>query len=134
MRRWVSPIDGKISIRGSIQNDDDCGDGVRAIITSQHHGTLKKSIVKFGETAESELDAIEVSKGDAIDFVVDCGPAGNFSCDQFVWAPTVQSAAGEIWDAKKQFGGKITNPKRQLDGWERFAHSLLLTNTFMFID
>ena len=77
------------------------------------------------ETAESKLDTIEISKGDAIDFVVDRGPAGNFSCDQFVWAPTVQSADGKSWDAKQQFGGKITKPKRQLDAWEHFAQSLL---------
>ncbi|MFL3667081.1 MAG: DUF1553 domain-containing protein, partial [Verrucomicrobiota bacterium] len=134
VRRWVSPIDGKIRIRGSVQNDDDCGDGVRAIITSSRHGALKKSIVKFGETSEAKLDAIEISKGDAIDFVVDCGLDGNFFCDQFVWAPTVQSTDGKTWHAKQQFGGKITKPKHQLDAWERFAHSLLLTNTFMFID
>lgn len=134
VRRWVSPIDGKIRIRGSIQNDDDCGDGVRAIITSPRHGTLKNSIVKFGEISESKLDAIKISKGDVIDFVVDCGPDGNFYCDQFVWAPTVQSTDGKTWHAKQQFGGKITKPKHQLDAWERFAHSLLLTNTFMFID
>ena len=134
VRRWISPIDGLVDISGSIKNDDDCGDGVRAIVISQCHGILKNSIVKFSNTEETDLDGIEVSKGDVIDFVVDSGPAGNFYCDQFVWAPTVQSPGGKKWDANQQFGGKLTEPARQLDAWERFAHSLLLTNSFMFID
>ena len=91
-------------------------------------------MVKFGETTDGTLDAIEVAKGDQIDFVVDCGPAGNFSCDQFVWAPIVQLPDGSESHAEKQFGGEVTAPARALDAWERFAHALLLTNGFMYFD
>ena len=89
--------------------------------------------VSKDEDLDALFDAVR-EQYDAIDFVVDCGPAGNFSCDQFVWAPAVRSADGREWDANEQFGGTVSGPGRQLDAWERFAHSLLLTNTFMFID
>ena len=134
VRRWVSPIDGKIDISGPIQNDDDCGDGVRAIVSSSRHGTLGSWQVKFGSATSGDIAGIEVAKGDTIDFIVDSAPSGNFQCDQFVWAPSIRSSRGGGWDARSEFGGKPTKPKRQLDVWERFAHSLLLSNALMFVD
>ncbi|YCM44625.1 DUF1549 and DUF1553 domain-containing protein [Verrucomicrobiaceae bacterium 227] len=134
IRRWTSPVDGKVAISGTIQNDDAGGDGVRAVVTSPRQERLQSWTVRFGETIEVGLEEIEVSKGDTLDFVVDCGPAGNFSFDQFVWAPIVKFADGKRWDAREQFGGEPTQPAHQLDAWERFAHSLLLTNAFMFVD
>ena len=134
VRRWISPVDGTLQIDGKISTVQDCGDGVRALIISDKQGVLKACTIRFGEIAEATLGDIEVSKGESIDFVVDCGPAGNFSCDGFLWAPTIQHASASEWSAAAEFAGNITEPERQLTAWERFAQALLLTNAFMFID
>jgi hypothetical protein len=136
VRRWTSPVDGKLDIAGTISTTEGCGDGVRAMILCSRRGELQSQTVSFGETATANLNALEIAKGDVIDFVVDCGPAGNFSCDEFVWSPTIR-LVGESeseWSAKKQFGGPAPQPSRQLDAWERFAHGLLLANPFIYID
>src|SRR6266851_5497214 len=73
IRRWVSPVAGKIDIEGSLSHDQTdlpTGDGVRARIVSSREGELASSIVN-GTGAEAALIGITVENGDAIDFVVD---------------------------------------------------------------
>jgi hypothetical protein len=134
VRRWIAPVTGKISLTGSIRVTDGCGDGIRAIVISDRRGVLGKWEVQFGEAAQADVADLEVAEGEIIDFVVDCRPAGNFSCDQFLWAPTIRQQSLGEWSAEREFAGEVTGPARQLNPWERFAQALLLTNSFMFID
>ncbi|MCH2060782.1 MAG: DUF1549 and DUF1553 domain-containing protein [Verrucomicrobiales bacterium] len=134
VRRWISPINGKVSISGQISTVEDCGDGVRAMVISSRHGLLGSVIGRFGKPAQTVYQDIEVTRGDMIDFLVDCRPENNYFCDGFLWAPVIRHGKKEEWNANTQFGGKLTNPAKQLNAWERFAHSMLLTNAFMFID
>ena len=73
-----------------------------------------------------------MKKGEFLDFTVDCGPKGNFSCDGFLWSPTLKQGETE-WRAEKEFGGTITIPV-QLTVWERYAQALLLSNEFIYVD
>ena len=139
VRRWTSPADARIHISGSVGVTDGGGDGVRAIIISSRRGVLGTWLAEFGNPAAADLDDVEVSAGECIDFVVDCRPAGNFQCDQFTWAPVIRqladgSADGLAWSAEQEFAGVPSAPSRQLDAWERLAHTILLSNAFMFID
>jgi hypothetical protein len=130
VRRWVSPISGKLSIEGTLQHGQPAvpyGDGVRGRIVSSRDGELASWSVN-GSSAETNLDGIKVQKGDMISFVVDArlDPEN----DAFTWAPIIKSGE-QIWNAKKDFAGPT--PQR-LDVWARLAQVLLETNEFAFVD
>jgi hypothetical protein len=132
IRRWVSPVAGKIDIEGSLSHDQTdlpTGDGVHARIVSSRNGELASWIVN-GSGAETALSGIAVEKGDAIDFVVD-GRADTEN-DAFTWAPKIRlEGTDKGWNASADFRGPEAMP---LSIWERYAQVLLETNEFAFVD
>jgi hypothetical protein len=132
IRRWVSPVDGKIDIEGSLKHDQTdlpTGDGVRARIASSREGELASWVVN-GTAAETKISGIPVEKGDTIDFIVD-GRADNEN-DSFTWAPKIRlETAGKEWNAAADFRGPAARP---LTVWERYAQVLLQSNEFAFVD
>jgi hypothetical protein len=134
VRRWTAPASGRVDLSGTIAKNQDCGDGLRAWVASSEQGFLGAWTVDFGESKPAQIDAIEVKAGETLDFVVDCGEAGNFSCDGFDWAPVLRSADGEgSWDAREHFGGEERRSE-PLGNWERLAQALLISNEAMFLD
>ena len=136
IRRWVSPIDGIVSISGMISHKQTEGDGVRAHVVSSRLGELASWNV-FHMNAGTNLDGVEVKRGDTIDFIVDC--RDSVLDDSFEWAPVIKSAAPQAagndgpleWSAATGF----TAPEPQrLDVWVRYAQALLESNEFVFID
>ena len=82
------------------------------------------------------VDALPMSAGDTLDFVVDIRDGLN--SDQFLWVPKVTAAAGsgagggaESWDAREDFAAPTG---AALSLWEQLAQTLMLTNEFVFID
>ncbi|MGI8988064.1 MAG: PSD1 and planctomycete cytochrome C domain-containing protein, partial [Bryobacteraceae bacterium] len=134
IRRWISPIEGKISIEGTLRHDQNslgsAGDGVRARIVSSRDGELA-SWNANGSSAETKLNGIKVEKGDTLDFVVD-GRADTEN-DGFRWAPTVKTTGEKeiAWSASADFRGPTPAP---MTVWQRYAHVLLQTNEFAFVD
>jgi hypothetical protein len=132
IRRWVSPVAGKIDVEGSLKHDQTdlfTGDGVRGRIVSSRDGELASWIVN-GTGAETKLSGIAVEKGDTIDFMVD-GRA-DAENDSFTWAPTIRlETGGKEWSASADFRGPAARP---LTLWERYAQVLLQSNEFAFVD
>jgi hypothetical protein len=132
VRRWVSPVSGKIAIEGTLKHNQSAvpaGDGVHARIVSSRHGELASWTVN-GTGAEAGLSGITVEKGDTIDFIVD--GREDTENDAFNWAPKIHLAGSETrWDAAKEFRGPAAAP---LGIWERYAQVLLETNEFAFVD
>jgi hypothetical protein len=136
IRRWVSPIDGVVRITGTVDHKETQGDGVHAHIVSSRLGELASWNV-FHMQASTDVDNIEVRKGDTIDFMVDC--KGNDGFDSFGWAPVIKVAsppvAGNdgpaVWSAATEFGGAHA---RALDAWVKYAQVLLESNEFVFVD
>ena len=139
IRRWTSPIDGVVSISGTLAHHENQGDGVRARIVSSRSGELASWNV-FQSEAQTAIDRVEVKRGDTIDFVVDCrdGPL----CDSFAWAPIVRVAgspavagndAPQTWNAATNFGGP-EKASRSLSSWEKYVQVLLESNEFVFVD
>ena len=139
IRRWTSPAAGKISIEGTLRHDQNSlgnsGDGVRGRIVSSRHGELASWSVN-GSSAETKLSGIKIEKGDTLDFVAD-GLADSEN-DGFRWAPTIKMAGTKesepkesAWSAKDDFRGPAPQP---LTIWQRYAHVLLQTNEFAFVD
>ena len=130
IRRWVSPVSGKLNIEGTLQHGQPAvpyGDGVRGRIVSSRDGELASWSVN-GSSAETKLNGIKVEKGDTISFVVDArlDPEN----DGFTWAPVIRCGE-QSWSAKSDFAGPSPRP---LDVWARFAQVLLETNEFAFVD
>ena len=136
IRRWVSPMDGVIRISGTVSHHETQGDGVHAHIVSSRLGELASWNV-FQTDAATNIDSVEVKKGDAIDFLVDC--RGGELCDSFGWSPVIRVASPPVagndgpaeWNAATGFAGPQTRP---LDAWVKYAQVLLESNEFVFVD
>ncbi len=129
-RRWVSPVAAKISIEGTLKHNQPLmahGDGVRGRIVSSRLGELASFVVN-GSATEAKLTGVAVENGDTIDFVVDSRQ--DPENDAFTWAPVIKTAK-QTWTAAAEFVGPA--PKKP-GVWTRYAHVLLETNEFAFVD
>lgn len=134
IRRWTSPVSAILRMESAISKIEDCGDGLRAWVSSSRQGLLGTWEINFGKTEWAGLERIEVEAGDTLDFIVDCGAENNFQCDGFEWAPRLETVGGtKAWDAKEHFGGERSGDQ-VLDPWERLAQALLISNEAMFLD
>jgi hypothetical protein len=139
IRRWTAPRDGTITIHGMLKHESESGDGVRGRIVSSRVGVVGDWTVHHDkETTTAEK--VEVTRGDKIDFVVDC--RGGPDSDSFSWAPKIDftgphsetyGALTKGWDAKEDFSGSKDTSK-PLDAWEKISQVLLLSNELMFVD
>ena len=141
IRRWVAPVDGKLTISGEIKHEHKEGDGVRARIVSSRTGQLGSWTLQ-NKSEKTAVEAVEVQSGDTIDFVLDYH--ANLNSDDFKWAPVIKisgvagdGGGGEYrkeWSARKEFSGPPEKPAEPLTPWEQYAQVLLLSNEFMFVD
>jgi hypothetical protein len=141
VRRWVAPMDGKISVKGELQHEHKEGDGIVGRIISSRSGKLGTWELHDGK-AETKVEALAVKTGETIDFIVDYG--ANLNSDDFKWVPVIKLAEagpgapptdyGMEWHAKKDFSGPPEPPPPPLNAWEKYAQVLLLSNEFMFVD
>jgi hypothetical protein len=143
VRRFTAPRDCIVAIEGMLSHAQMEGDGVRGRLITSRDGTLGTWVV-HNRQAETKISPIALKKGDTIDFVVDCGAAGNYGFDQFSWAvdvnkvPTPGAVAGEdngtAWSSAAEFAGPAAKPALPLNAWEKYAQVLLESNEFMFVD
>jgi hypothetical protein len=132
VRRWISPIDGSISIAGLITHAHAEGHGIVARIVSSRHGELAAWRL-HNQKAQAVIDPVEVTKGDTLDFVVSIKESLNNN--DFAWSPIIKSAEPKLeWIARKDFGGPPSPPPPPLTAWDKYAQVLLLANEFVFVD
>jgi hypothetical protein len=140
IRRWVSPIDGKISVKGKIVHEHVPGEGIKAKIVSSREGLLNEWTL-HNSTTNADIASIEVKKGDTVDFYVSI--AVTLNSNDFQWAPTIEALGTEFvdsngyakeWDAKKEFAGTPSLAGKAMTPLEKLAQVLLLSNEFMFVD
>jgi hypothetical protein len=130
VRRWVSPIDGKVSISGTISHVHPEGDGIVARLVSSRAGELGKWRL-HNQKATAAMEPDEVKKGETIDFVVSI--AESLNNNDFAWAPVIKEVGGKgVWDARRDFGGGPT--VRPLTAWERYVQVLLMSDELVFVD
>ncbi|MDQ2731427.1 MAG: DUF1553 domain-containing protein, partial [Armatimonadota bacterium] len=139
IRRWTAPADGAISISGTLSHGQKEGDGVQGRIVSSRLGDLGHWVV-HNSAAETNVPSAAVTRGDTIDFVLDCRTGPN--SDSFGWAPIIRlvpkgpgtdSTATE-WNASNDFSGPAATSQKPLGPWEKYAQVLLMTNEFAFVD
>lgn len=132
VRRWVSPVDGVITIAGTLSHKGTGGDGVRGRIVAARGGLLGEWTAARSE-APTPVARYEVKRGETIDFLTDCRTEDSF--DSFDWAPLVRViepvAHAASFASNTGFEGP---PPPRLTPWEQYAQVLLLTNEFAFVD
>jgi hypothetical protein len=134
-RRWISPVNGVIKVRGELGHDSADGDGVRARLISDRQGKLGEWVAKH-EKKKTKVDTIEIRKGEALYFIVDCRTNDGF--DSFEWDPGISVSGGgaedgRSWSASKDFHDPSEIPK-PLDSLGKLAQILLASNEFVFED
>ena len=130
---------GRLPLPASSAHVVDAGDGVRGRIVSSRKGELGKWLVHKSKEG-THLKEVEVKQGDKIDFVTDC--RDNVDSDSFQWSPTIRfvadgnTVAGQKmeWNALKDFNEANQPARENLDGWQKYAQVLLLTNELVFVD
>ena len=140
VRRWTASQPGLISIASELIHRHEVGDGVAAWIASSRGGILKSAKV-HNRTESMSVDSCSIEAGDTIDFIVDI--AEQLNTDQFEWAPVIQwkqpssakASSEEIgtvtWDSHRDFTKTTSFSLKPL---EQLAHSLLMSNEFIFVD
>lgn len=135
IRRWTAPYDATVAIEGVIKHPQDKGDGVVGYVVSRS-GVLG-AFTAFNGSSPTNVDEIEVKRGEAVDFVTTCNT--NTSYDSFEWRVKVEVLKAEergkrLFDSSADFTGPRPAPPEPLQPWEAYAHTLLLTNEFAFVD
>ncbi|MDX1565457.1 MAG: hypothetical protein R3236_08635, partial [Phycisphaeraceae bacterium] len=134
VRRWISPIDGTIRIRGRLGHASPRGDGVRATIVSARSGAWGQWTAHNRQVPTS-VETRKVRVGHIVDFVVDC--VSEHSYDSFTWAPRIEQIRdGKVvaaWSSRHQFAGP-TDSTGPGDPWSVYALTLLQSNGFLFVD
>lgn len=140
VRRWTASQPGFVSVASELIHRHEMGDGVAAWIASSRGGILKSAKV-HNRTESMSVDFFAIEAGDTIDFIVDV--AEQLNTDQFEWASVIQwksqssaqAASQEIgtvtWDSRRDFTKTISLSLKPL---EQLAHSLLMSNEFIFVD
>ena len=133
MRRWVSPIDGTVRIRGRLGHASPKGDGVRATVVSDRTGPWGQWTA-HNRQVPTPVEIREVRAGEILDFVVDC--VSEHSFDSFTWAPRIEQLRGgkatDVWSARHQFAPP--GHRSPADPWAVYALTLLQSNGFLFVD
>lgn len=134
IRRWTAPEAMTISIDATLVHASDKGDGIRGRVVSSRQGVLA-DLKALNSKAGFKKETLKVEPGETLDFVADCGPAGDQSFDSFNWAPVIQRTdiPGMAWNSAEDFGDKPRsivpmNPAAQL------AQTLFQANAFIYVD
>lgn len=134
IRRWIAPEAMTISIEGRLGHESDKGDGVRGFVVSSRQGLVTK-LQAHHSKAEFKKTDFKVEPGETIDFVVDCGTAGDHSFDSFTWAPLITRSdiPGMVWNAVEDFGDRPSKVI-PLSPAAQFAQALFQANAFIYVD
>jgi hypothetical protein len=136
IRRFIAPLTGTYRIAGVISHGNAQGDGIVARVVSSKKGTLGQWTV-YNTAVTPKLDDILLTKGEQLDFVVDCGASPDF--DGYAWAPSLKlmdtglpKGQKRSWLTSEAFSD-IAGPK-PLTRLEQFVHALMMSNEFVTID
>ncbi len=105
IRRWIAPQDGELTVTGSLGHHSEHGDGVRARIITPFG--LRGQWQAKHTTLATEAETFVVSKGQPIDFLVDC--LEHESSDSFTWevklSLKVKDGSRKVYESSTGFRG-----------------------------
>ena len=130
---WKAPADLRIAIRGVVERHNvNKGNGIRIKLASEKGGVLKDVVLPPSQKQiPMNLAELQVAENETIYFIVD-PHENNSSFDSVSWSPQVIDLDGgwPKWGLAESFSG----PGTPATPWSAYAHALLNTNRFLFID
>lgn len=131
--QWRAPEDMRVSIRGVIERSaKGKGNGVRVLIASERGGLhFDRLLDPSRETLPTVVEEVSLKENEGLYFLVD-PHENNASFDSVQWSPQVIDLDGRWpkWGLAESFSG----PATPANAWSAYAHALLNTNRFLFID
>ncbi|MEX2580340.1 MAG: PSD1 and planctomycete cytochrome C domain-containing protein [Verrucomicrobiales bacterium] len=131
--RWRAPDDLRIAIEGRVERPAvGEGNGVRVRIATSKAGLVFDQVMpETQKTASANVGELKVARGDYVHFIVDSRD-GNTSHDTVNWNPRIVDLDGKApsWDMAESFSG----PATPATAWSAYAHALLNTNRFLFVE
>ena len=131
--QWEAPDDMTADISGVVRRSSvNKGNGVRVQIANDKGKVFKDVIMEASRgTLPMDLNGIQIAKGDRIFFIVD-PHENNSSFDSVHWSPQIidRSGAWPKWGLAEDFSG----PATPANAWSAYAHALLNTNRFLFVE
>ena len=108
IRRWTSPVQGKLQIKGTLNHTTDNGNGIRLTIISSRSGLLGRWTAH--NSAQMYELAVDVEIGDVIDAVVDA--QGSHTSDGYSNRYEISIVGREpedkrLWDSTTDFHGPL---------------------------
>jgi hypothetical protein len=143
IRRWVAPLDGKITVMAELAHADNKTPGVIARVVLTRPDAEPRVLGEWqahGSAVETAVGETEVRRGDTLDFVVtsqseaDAGP--------FEWSPMIRMPGVEMpgmpgvsrrWDARTDFADPA-KPAPPLSALEELCQAVLLSPEFAVIE
>ena len=106
IRRWTSPVSGRIRVQGTLGRPSTNGDGVHLTVYSSRVGVIAECTAATGETKYSAT--MNVQQGELIDTVVD--ERASHTSDSFTNAYTIElldekNQSVRTWESKSEFSG-----------------------------
>lgn len=131
--QWRAPADLRIRIEGGLTRDAvGKGNGVKIKIAVSNAGLVfDKTLTEQGKGIRTDVAEVKVKAGDIVSFVVDSRD-GNTSHDSVAWNPKIIDLDNQFpsWEMAESFSG----PAQPATKWSAYAHALLNTNRFLFIE
>ena len=130
--QWRAPEEMTVSVRGVLERPSvGKGNGVRVLIASESSGILFDHVLEPSSSKLiTSLQNITLAKNEQLFFLVD--PYENDSSfDSVRWSPQVIDESG-AWP-KSGLAETFSGPATPATPWGAYAHALLNTNRFLFI-
>lgn len=130
---WRSPEDLEVAVSGDLfRSNVGKGNGVRVKVASTRGGVLFDQVLDPAKDRLAvNLPRVKVAKHECLYFIVDPHEK-NSSFDSVRWNPQITDLGGKWsrWGMAESFSG----PATPASAWGAYAHALLNTNRFLFVD
>jgi mono/diheme cytochrome c family protein len=131
VKRFTAPRDMVVTLSGRVHRKAEVGNGLVARILSSRKGQIAEWVIEPKGAVGSPVSSLELKAGEIVDFVVES--RGDENSDVFEWRTILTASDGSVFSAKDQFRGPQPEHK-PLSRWAKFAHVLLQSNEFAFVD
>ncbi|MAS93589.1 MAG: hypothetical protein CMO55_10390 [Verrucomicrobiales bacterium] len=132
MYQWRAPADLKIQVESVAERSAvGKGNGVRLRVATSSEGVIFDKVLEASQkTLPVNIPQISIKRGEFVWFILDAN--GNTSHDSTKWDPKIVDLDGNFpaWQESEMFSG----PAKPATAWSAYAHALLNTNRFLFVE
>lgn len=132
MYQWRAPDDLRVAINSIVKRPNvGKGNGIRVKVATSSGGLVFDKVLEASqESIPVNLPELKLKRGEYIWFAVDAH--GNTSFDSTTWDPKIVDLDGNYpnWQESEMFSG----PAKPATAWSAYAHALLNTNRFLFVE